>query len=134
MSRSSMVAFSALWRSYSEGRLERALELVDPECEITMLDGDRTYAGRDGVRQWLDEVRQQWKTVTLSYDEVDEPHEGCLVAAGRLAATSIDGGRTIEGQLVCVAEFHEGRLRRGRAFLDRDEALRHAAELRGAHR
>jgi hypothetical protein len=85
------------------------------------------------VRQWLDEVRQQWKTVTLSYDEVDEPHEGCLVAAGRLAATSVDGGRTIEGQLVCVALFHEGRLRRARAFLDRDEALRHVAELRGAH-
>ena len=98
-----------------------------------MLDGDRTYAGRAGARRWLDEVREQWKTVTVSYDELDEPHEGCLVAAGTVAATSVDGGRTIEVDVVCVAEFHEGRLRRARAFLDRDEALRHVAELRGAH-
>jgi ketosteroid isomerase-like protein len=133
MSRSSKAALSELWRAYSEGRLEHALDLLDPDCEITMPDGEGTYAGRDGVRRWLDEIRRQWKTLTVSYDEVDELHEGCLIAAGRIAATSFDGSRTIEGHLVCVAEFREGRLRRARAFLERDEALRYAAELRGAH-
>jgi ketosteroid isomerase-like protein len=133
MSRSSKETLSELWRAYSEGRLARALDLLDPECELTMLDGEHTYTGRDGARRWLDEVRQEWKTLMVSFEEVDEPYEGCLVAAGRIAATQGDGGRTIEGRLVCVAEFHEGRLRRARAFVDRDEALRYAAELRGAH-
>jgi ketosteroid isomerase-like protein len=130
MSLSGKAALAELWRAYSEGRLARALDLLDPECEITMLDGEHTYAGRDGVRAWLDEVRQGWRTLTVSYEEVDEPYDGCLVAAGRIAATPIDSGPTIEGRLVCVAEFHEGRLRRARAFVDRDEALRYAAELR----
>jgi ketosteroid isomerase-like protein len=133
MSRSDKAALAELWRAYSEGRLARALELLDPECEITMVDGENTYTGRDGVLRWLEEVRQGFKTLTVSYEEVDEPHEGCLVAAGRIAATPVDNGRTIEGRLVCVAEFHEGRLRRARAFVDRDEALRYAAGLRNAH-
>jgi ketosteroid isomerase-like protein len=132
MSRSSMAALSELWRAYSEGRVERALELVDAECEITTLDGELTYSGHDGVRRWLDDVRHQWKTLMVSYDEVMEHHDGCVIATGRIAASSIDGGRTVEGQLVCVAEFRDGRLHRARAFLDRDEAMRYAAGLRGA--
>jgi hypothetical protein len=126
MSRSSLAAFSELWRAYGEGRLERSLDLVDPGCELTMVDGDRTYTGHDGVLSWLGDVRRQWKSLTVSYEGVEEPHDGCVVGTGRIVAASVDGTRTLDGALVCVAEFRDGRLWRGRAFLDRDDGLRYA--------
>ena len=52
MPRSSMAVFSALWRAYGEGRLDRALHLVDPDCEFTLPDG-RAYRGHDGIRDYL---------------------------------------------------------------------------------
>jgi ketosteroid isomerase-like protein len=125
-----MMAFSALWRAYSEGRLERSLDLVDPECELVALEGDRTYAGHDGVRAWLDDVRRTWKTLLISYDTVEEPYEGWVIATGRITASSQDG-RVLESPLVCVAAFRDDRLVRGRAFRERDDADRWAAALHG---
>ena len=132
MSRSSITSFSALWRAYSEGRIERSLDLVDPACELVMLGGDRTYVGRDGVREWLADVRRDWQTLMVSYDTVDEPYDGCVIGSGRITASSTDGGRTLEGTLVCVAQFSGGRLLRGRAFLDREAAERYAGALRAS--
>jgi hypothetical protein len=129
VSRSSLTLFSELWRAYSEGRLERQLDLVDPACELVMLGGDRTYVGRDGVREWLQDVRDTWQTLTITYDSVEERHPGCVIASGRVAASSKVGTRTLESPLICVAWFAGERLQRGRAFADRESAERYAAAL-----
>jgi ketosteroid isomerase-like protein len=129
MDRSSLSAFSALWRAYGEGRLERSLDLVDPECELTLPDGRSMFRGHEGVREWLANARRDWKTVTITYEDVHETHPGCVVGVGQLAASSTDGSAKVERQLACVAEFRDGRLVRGRAFSDRDAALRYAREL-----
>ena len=52
MARSSLEAFHSLWRAYGEGRLGESLDLVDPDCEVTLCDAsspagdhvDRTIA------------------------------------------------------------------------------------------
>jgi ketosteroid isomerase-like protein len=124
-----MMAFSALWRAYSEGRLERSLDLVDTGCELVMLGGEHTYVGHDGVRDWLADVRSAWKTLMISYDTVEEPYDGCVIATGRVTASS-DDGRLLDSSLVCVASFRDDRLVRGRAFREREDADRYAAELR----
>jgi ketosteroid isomerase-like protein len=129
VSRSSLADFSALWRAYGEGRLERSLELVDPECELLAPDGHAAYAGPDGVRQWLSDVRRAWKSVTVSCDEVVEPHAGCVVGTGRIVASADDGRRTLDTPLAFVAQFRAGRLRRARGFADVDDARRYAATL-----
>jgi ketosteroid isomerase-like protein len=129
MDRSSLSAFSALWRAYGEGRLERSLDLVDPECELTLPDGRSMFRGHEGVREWLANARRDWKTVTITYEDVHETHPGCVVGVGQLAASSTDGNAKVERPLACVAEFRDGRLVRGRAFSDRDAALRYAREL-----
>ena len=126
-----MATFAELWRAYSEGRLERSLDLVDPACEFVMLDGTRTYTGHDGVRAWLADVRQAWKTLLISYDAFEQPYDGCVIASGRVTASSEDGGRTLESPLVCVATFRDGRLVAGRGFRAREDADRWAAAQRG---
>jgi ketosteroid isomerase-like protein len=129
MDRSSLSAFSALWRAYGEGRLERSLDLVDPECELTLPDGRSMFRGHEGVREWLANARRDWKTVTITYEDVHETHPGCVVGVGQLAASSTDGNAKVERPLACVAVFRDGRLVRGRVFSDRDAALRYAREL-----
>src|SRR5215216_5331490 len=105
MDRSSLSAFSALWRAYGEGRLERSLDLVDPECELTLPDGRSMFRGHEGVREWLANARRDWKTVTITYEDVHETHPGCVVVVGQLAASSTDGSAKVERPLACVAEF-----------------------------
>jgi ketosteroid isomerase-like protein len=127
-----MNAFMALWRAYGEGRLERSLELVDPACELVTLGAAHTYGGHDGVRQWLADTNSL-RSLTVTFEQVHEPHDGCVVAAGRLSRGSAHGPPAAELHFACVAEFRDGRLVHGRAFADHAGALRFAADRRGIH-
>jgi hypothetical protein len=128
MSRSSLAAFTTLWRAYGEGRLGRSLDLIDPACELVPIDGRRTYNGHDGVRRWLAEVRRDWKTLTVTFVEVHEADPDCVVGVGRVSGWSADGARSLDLPLACVAEFRDGRLVRALAFGDADDAARYARE------
>jgi ketosteroid isomerase-like protein len=130
MPRSSLAAFTELWRVYGEGRLERSLDLLDADCELVLLDGESTFRGRDGVRRWLDDVRRDWKTLTVTYSEVHEADRSCIVGIGRVSGTSSDGTRTLDLPLACVGEFREGRLVRARAFASAGDAMRYVRERR----
>jgi ketosteroid isomerase-like protein len=130
MPRSSLAAFTALWLAYAEGRLERSLDLVDADCELVLPDAERTFRGHDGVREWLDVVRRDWKTLTVTYSEVHEANQWCVVGVGRVSGTAADGARTLDAPLACVGEFRDGRLVHARAFAAADEALRYARERR----
>jgi ketosteroid isomerase-like protein len=130
MPRSSLAAFTEIWRAYGEGRLERSLDLLDAECELVLPDGQSTFRGHDGVRRWLDDVRRDWKTLTVTYSEVHEANPTCIVGIGRVSGTSTDNARTLDAPLACVGEFRDGRLIRARAFADAEAALRYARERR----
>jgi ketosteroid isomerase-like protein len=129
MPRSSLEAFSALWRAYGEGRLERSLDLVAEDCEVTFLDGRTRIRGHDGVRELLASEHHRWKTVTITYDDVREERPGCLIGVGRLSASSVDGETRVDCDVAFVAEFADGRLTRGRMFGDRDAAVEYARAL-----
>jgi len=123
MPRSSLEAFSALWRAYGEGRLDRSLDLVADNCEVTFFDGTTVVRGHDGVREWLAAERRQWKSITVSYDGIHEERPGCVLGVGRLTASSADGEQ-LDCRVAFVAEFADGRLVRGRMFRDPDAAAR----------
>jgi ketosteroid isomerase-like protein len=127
MPRSSLEAFSELWRAYGEGRLDRSLDLVAEDCEVTFIDGTTALRGHDGVREWLAVERHQWTSITVSYDEVHEEGPGCVLGVGRLRALSVDGEQ-VDCRVAFVAKFADGRLVRGRMFLDRDEAARYVRD------
>jgi ketosteroid isomerase-like protein len=121
MPRSGLEAFSALWRAYGEGRLERSLDLVADDCEITFSDGAAAVRGRDGLREWIATEQREWKTITITYDEIREERRGCVLGVGRLTARS-PAGQEVDRAVAFVAEFAGGRLVRGRMFSDRDAA------------
>ena len=133
MARSSLEAFSALWRAYGEGRLDQSLDLIDPECEVTFVDGSEAVRGHDGVRERLTAAQREWKTLRVAYEDVFEDHPGCVVGIGHLAASG-PAGAHVDRPMAFVAEFHEGRLVRGRFFATRDDAVDAARELRRGRR
>src|SRR3954470_4307996 len=133
MARSSLEAFSALWRAYGEGRLSDSLDLVDPECELTLLDGVGPVRGHDGVRDCLAAAHRDWKTLRIVYDDVFEDHPGCVVGSGRLAASRTDGAH-VDRPIAFVAEFHEAGLVRARVFGARYDAIGAAQALRRVDR
>jgi ketosteroid isomerase-like protein len=122
MPRSSLEAYSAIWRAYGEGRLGRSLDLFAEDCVVTFTDGTTVVRGHDGVRAWLAAERRRWKTLTIVYDEVHEARPDCVLGVGRLTATSVDG-TGLDWAVAFVAEFEDGRLVRGRMFRDRDAAV-----------
>ena len=127
MPRSSMAAFSALWRAYGEGRLERSLHLVAEDCEVTLPDG-RTFLGRDGIRECLESAHREWRTLTVVYDDLHEEVPGWIVGVGRVSASSADGATAFERPLACAAEFRAGLLVRGLMFDEPADAAAFARE------
>src|SRR3954468_24375648 len=117
MPRSSLEAFSTLWRAYGEGRLDRSLDLVAEDCEVTLADGTTALQGHDGVRDWLAAERREWKTITVTYDEVHEERPGCVLGVGNLTASSADGEQ-LDCRFAFVAELADGGLVRGQMFRD----------------
>ena len=124
MPRSSLEAFSALWRAYGEGRLDRSMDLIDPDCEITFANAAPPLRGHDGVREWLATAQRDWKTLTITYDEIHAERPGCVLGVGGLTASAADGSG-FECPIAFAAEFDEGRLVRGRVFRDRGDALKY---------
>ena len=120
--------FSRLWEAYGHGRLDDALHLIDPDCELQVSVTDRTYRGHDGVRTGMVEFRRAWKSATLTSDEVIEVDARTIVVTGHVTAFDHSGIRVYDAPLVWMALFSRGRLRGVTSYSSRAEALAAAAE------
>jgi ketosteroid isomerase-like protein len=129
-SRSSRAVFSRLWEAYGHGRLDDALHLIDPDCELRVSVTDRTYRGHDGVRAAMVEFRRAWKSATLTSDEVIEIDARTIVVTGHVTAFDHSGTRVYDAPLVWKARFSNGRLLGVTSYSSRADALAAAAEPR----
>jgi ketosteroid isomerase-like protein len=94
------------------------------------MEPTRIYRGRAEVREWFKRVvLEPWQSLQLKVEEITEAADD-RVFSGALA-TARGKGSGVEPQLRVwyVLRFANGKVRRRRAFLDRDEALK-AAGLR----
>jgi ketosteroid isomerase-like protein len=126
-SRSSRAVFSRLWEAYGHGRLDDALPLIHPDCELRV-SVDRIYRGHDGVRAGMVEFHRAWKSATLTSDEVIEVDARTIVVTGHVTAFDHSGKRVYDAPLVWMALFSDGRLLGVTSYSSRAEALAAAAE------
>jgi ketosteroid isomerase-like protein len=132
-SRSSRAAFGRLWEAYGHGRLDDALHLIHPDCELRVSVTDRVYRGHDGVRAGMVDFHKAWKSATLTSDEVIEVDAHTIVVIGHVTAFDHAGTRLYDAPLVWLAVFSDGCLLRVTSYSTRAEALAAAAEpSRGA--
>ena len=128
--RSSRAVFSRLWEAYGQGRLDDALHLIDPDCELRVSVTDRVYRGHDGVRAGMVDFQRAWKSATLTSDEIIEIDAQTIVVTGHVTAFDHAGVRLYDAPLVWMAVFSQGRLQRVTSYSARAEALAAAAEPR----
>ena len=117
------------WDAVQTGNREQvramAAELVHPECEWTPLlsgvDG-RTYHGPDGMaeffEEWLDSFVPAYQD--REFEELDG---GAVLATCRLTVEGRESGVGLDREIALIAEFEDGRLRRGRVYDSRAAAL-----------
>jgi ketosteroid isomerase-like protein len=122
-SRSSRAVFSRLWEAYGHGRLDDALHLIDPDCELQVSVTHRVYRGHDGVRAGMVEYQRAWKSATLTSDEVIDVDPQTIVVIGHVTAFGHSGKRVYDAPLVWMAAFSNGRLLRVTSYSTRAEAL-----------
>jgi ketosteroid isomerase-like protein len=90
----------------------------------------RTYRGKEGLREWMNQVLEPWESLHVELEEITEaPNDRVfygLYLTGRGKGSGIDppGERAWT-----VVWFANGKVTRRKAFLERDEALE-AAGLR----
>lgn len=125
---SSLALFGRLWDAYGRGRLDDALELLDPACEVRLSATGRAYRGHDGLRSLLEQRDRDYKSVTLTYVEVVEVDESTLVAVGHLTGFDHRGKQTLDAPAVWLAEFGEAALVRVTGYRTRADALQAAAD------
>jgi ketosteroid isomerase-like protein len=125
-------AFEAFNRTFTEGAPDY-WELLDPEVEwiptSTLLEGTR-YHGHDGVRQWMEDMKQDWTTFEVRPERFQDLGDDRVLILGTWRAQGRGGGVLLEfQQATWLHQFRKGKIVRLQTFTDRKEALE-AAGLR----
>jgi ketosteroid isomerase-like protein len=125
-------AVEAFNRTLSEGT-DDYFEFLDEEVEwlpfTALLDG-AAYRGRDGVRKWMDDFRQDWEVYEVTWEEVRGLDDDRVLASGSWHAQGRRSGVELHfQQATWLLHFRNGKVTRLQAFTDRKKAI-DAAGLR----
>lgn len=111
-----------VWRRWNAGEREMDAETFDPEFEVhSHLTGD-VYRGEERVREWMDEIDQQFDRWRLEIGEVRALGERRLLAVGAIRAHGRGSGIDLNQSAAWVAVFREGRLLAVHNFIGTDAA------------
>ena len=119
--------FAATARAISGEPAEDLWRLLDPDVEwipITApLDGSG-YRGHEGVRQWIDEMRQVWGDFEPLPEEFVDLGDGRLLAIGTWRAQARTSGVQLNSQPgAWLIHLRHQRIIRMQTFSDRRRAL-----------
>ena len=117
--------FAACARAISGEPFGDLSRLLDPEVEwipITLEGG--TYRGHEGVRQWIDEMKQDWGDFEPLPDEFFDLGNGRLLAVGTWRARGRISGVRLDSQPAAwLIDLRDQRIVRMQTFTDRSRAL-----------
>ena len=102
-------------------------DLLDADVEWTpttaLLDG-RTHRGIEAVREWVDNLRRDWRVYEIKWTEVRDLGAGRVLAFGRWDCIGRrDGVAFSYDQAAWLIELRGGKLIRLQSFGDRSEAV-----------
>jgi ketosteroid isomerase-like protein len=118
--------FRLIADAISSGDLAALQAASDPELEytsrITAVEG-KTYRGPSGWSDYLADLAAAFDDFRVTIEELTPVGDASFVAAVRVTAVARESGLTID-QLVHTAwSFRDGKAKRGRTFVTRDEAF-----------
>jgi ketosteroid isomerase-like protein len=108
-------------------------DFLDAEIEwapITVFLDGATYRGLDQVRKWVDDLRRDWETYEVTWDEIRDLGAGRVLAFGSWHARGRRSGLETGFQHAAwLIQLRDGKQLRMQTFIDRKKALE-AAGLR----
>jgi ketosteroid isomerase-like protein len=125
--------FEAGMEAFNNGDAEAFLVVCDPDCEwcpflMPSATGE-PYRGREGVREWLRTVAEEFEHLSTKADEIiDAPDR--LIALGEIRYRARGSEVEASAPIAWVFDFRDGLIWRGRVYTRHKEALEEA-ELTG---
>jgi ketosteroid isomerase-like protein len=119
-------AFEAFERTHTEGARD-LYELLDPDVEwlplMAILEGT-TYRGREGVRQWIDDVKRDWAAFDARPEHFRDVGNERVLVLGAWRARGRKGDVLLDlTQAAWLLQFRKGKLLRMQTFTERTKAL-----------
>jgi ketosteroid isomerase-like protein len=95
---------------------------IHPEVEVVSRFRPQPYRGAEGVRQWIDEIDEQFEQWRIVVDDWRDQGD-YVVALGRLQLQGRTSGVEFNPPMGAIIEVRDGKLFRLRPFASPDEAL-----------
>lgn len=117
----------AWWNLGDHEFMEEAV--IDPEIEIhTPLSSTKgtPYRGRNGARQWISDIDEQFEEWYSRPDEWNDLPDGRVLVLGDLHMRGRESGIELDQPMGWLLTFRDGMLTRYEVFIDHDEARRAA--------
>ena len=100
---------------------------VDPDVEwedaVFWTEGPRTFRGREGVRDWLNQILEPWESVHLDAEEVTDVSDGRVIVGFAFTARGKERGGETQLRFWSVFWLADGKIERRQVFWTRDDAL-----------
>jgi ketosteroid isomerase-like protein len=119
-------AFEAFNRTFAEGT-DDLYALLDPDVEfipiMALLEGI-TYKGHEGVRQWIEDVRQDWADFEPRPEHFLDLGDDRVLVLGSWRARGRGGDVLLDiPQAAWLTQYRKGKLVRLQTFTEREKAL-----------
>lgn len=132
MSQQNVEIVRGLIDAWNRGDYDAWIEAFDTDCEFrplrAQLEG-HPYRGHDGLRQFADDLTEDWKEVRFTVDEIRASGDQVVLLA-HFHARGRASGAELDVPIGVVGTVREGKIAEARMYSDRDEALE-AAGLSG---
>jgi ketosteroid isomerase-like protein len=119
--------------AFNQRDIDWVIAHTTPDCEwypavAAGVEG-KPFRGHAGMREFFAGLEEVWEEFQLESEEVHDLGDHVLFL-GRVHATGASGAM-FEQALDGIWEMRDGKIVRGRSYLDREQALKAAAELAG---
>lgn len=112
----------AVWNTRDPDRIA---SLCQPDVEVTAVTlsaEPRRYGGRDGVRQWVNEVRERFQAETR-FESIESIDEGAAIMAGTLFIDSDSSGAPAEQPFAILVHLRDDKATWIGTFITPEAAL-----------
>ena len=127
MSRENVEIVRASWRALAAGGLDAVTEFWDPEIDWRAIEGAPDdvgeMRGREAVRRYLQDWVDTFDGLTVVAEELLELDDRRVVAVLRVSGRAKLSGIETELRLAVVYSLRDGKIVRGREYIDREQAL-----------
>jgi ketosteroid isomerase-like protein len=115
--------FRTVLEAWNEGVLEIDDSLAHPEFRLYSMMMGGWVGGAEGMRAFLDEIRQQFEDFNFALKHCEELREDRLLALGTLRFRGRGSGVEMDMDVGWILTFRDGLVWRWRNYLSHEEAL-----------